>query len=168
MARLRCCKEEGATLFGSAASKHRPPRKIIRGAECAPPSCGGQAEGGATKAKETQEGEASVAPTKAHTDQGIAPLPPIATSVTLFMQPHQISRIPPTLKGLYANSLHSMDRPAEISRRQPVGARGAVRFGPRIEQGARGDGDGVDGAWRLHRHGHGADPRKEAPKAGVA
>src|SRR6266481_5815127 len=76
--------------------------------------------------------------------------------------------IPPSQEGSHANSLHSMDRRTEIPRHQPLRPRRAVRFRPRIEQSSRGHGDGADGARRLHRHGHGPDPRKKAPEAGVA
>src|SRR5258708_8087059 len=71
-------------------------------------------------------------------------------------------------KVSYANSLHPMDRRAEIPRRQSIRPRAAVRFRSRIQQGSRGHGDGADGARLLHRHGHGPDPRKKAPEARVA
>ena len=45
------------------------------------------------------------------------------------IEPHWI---PPTQEGPHANSLHPMDRRTEIPRRQPLRARGAVRFRPRV------------------------------------
>src|SRR5215467_9154934 len=85
------------------------------------------------------------------------------SSVTLFWMPHRKLRYG-GLGNLYANSIDQMDWRTKILWHQPLGPRGRVRFGPRLQQSAGPHGNGTARPRRMHRDGHGADPRKEAPE----